>query len=165
MTEAQSTTWRDAKGRAWNLRYTAGNLIRLADDLGVDLLSEETKESALAGLLSQPALLSHCLWSLCEKQAAARNIDRDDFYAALEADPLADGWRAMGVALVNFSPRFDREKVEAKLAAITEAIEACARALADHWTNPTTITELKVAALEVEAPLGASSSNKPPCWG
>jgi hypothetical protein len=127
------TTWNDTAGRFWTIRLNCGNLKRLRDTLGVDLL-DATKTDTIGALLLDPELLANTLWQLCESQAAAKEIDRAAFVESLDGDALSAGWNAIRESYVLFCPAprrpVLRDLLDRQLAAMERIVQLATEATA-----------------------------------
>jgi hypothetical protein len=96
----------DRRRREWRLElnYTLGK--HIADVTGLDFINARTTARALLGVMQSDETLVQVLWLFCEEQAAATNVDEEEFGRGL--DGLAPGigdQRAGGVRPKFLPPR------------------------------------------------------------
>lgn len=100
----------------WNIRLTVGLMgdVKLATK--IDLSPDDDKNiSALSGLKFQSRTLAEVLWNCCKDESTTR----EQFFASLDGETLAEGWRALVDAVIEFA----RSKDQGLAAAIREAID------------------------------------------
>lgn len=106
-------TFRDGKGRDWDLRLTVGTLTEVREATGVRLGDAFRDEAALAGLLfADPEQLGRVLWVVCRERAEAAGVTPEDFAAGFDGPALE---RAVEAFLGSVADFFPRSKVGAKI--------------------------------------------------
>ena len=100
------TTFKDAEGREWRVRITAGLLGRVRAEAGIPLAAIVRDNAALAELLyTDPETLGRVIWLAVADQAEARGVTPEQFYDAFDADTLQGSVSALIGAVMDFTPR------------------------------------------------------------
>ena len=100
------TTFKDAAGREWRVRITAGMLGRARREASIDLAGLLTVEGALAAFMySDPEKLGALLYLLVTDQANALGVTPEAFFDAFDGDTLEASIVAVIGAVADFSPR------------------------------------------------------------
>lgn len=108
------TLFKTSDGRHWHVALTCGRAAEIREAIGLDVETEE----GLAGMYQLTgSQISAALWCCLRQVADTWGIDRQAFMNSMDADAVADGWRALMRALVNFIPPQQRQKAEAILEA------------------------------------------------
>lgn len=76
----------DASGQAWTLDVTAGTLLDIKTDLGVNLLDKPEE------MPTSIEMLVDILWITCKEQAQARECSPREFARALGGQVLFEAW-------------------------------------------------------------------------
>ena len=104
-------TFKDNKGRTWEIALNVWQMKRLRDTLGIDLVNVigtsadgSVKVDLIDRIANDPVLLVDILWVLCEGQAKAAGVTDDDFGSSLAGDSISDATRAFLDELVDFFP-------------------------------------------------------------
>jgi len=111
-------TFKDNKGREWNVLVGVNELRRVRQLVGVDLM--QVVEGHLAEELAKdPVRLCDVLYALCQPQADAQHISDVEFGEGLAGDAIERAVSALLDALVDFFPsrqgsllRLAREKMQ-----------------------------------------------------
>ena len=93
------TTFRDNEGRQWTLRISVHSVLRLRDEIGVDLLDPKQYRMAASDLVQCARVVFRCL-----VENATRKVTEDEFLASLYGDVLEEMRNAFGAAVVRFFP-------------------------------------------------------------
>lgn len=96
----------DANRQPWQVEITIPAARRVKQLLGVNILQGT---ESLRQLSEDPLLFCDVLWLLCEEQAKAKQIDSEQFGAALAGDAFESAITAYMEALANFFPSRRRE--------------------------------------------------------
>ena len=104
-------TFKDNKGRTWEIALNVWQMKRLRDTLGIDLVNVigtsadgNVRVDTIDRIASDPCLLVDILWVVCERQANAEGVKDEDFGASLAGDSIEDATRAFLDELVDFFP-------------------------------------------------------------
>lgn len=79
-------TFTDASGQAWSLDVTAGTLLDIKTELGVNLLDNPDE------MPTSIEMLVDILWITCKEQAKQRNAGPRDFAKLLGGNTLFEAW-------------------------------------------------------------------------
>ncbi len=118
-------TYRDAKGRDWELPVTVSILERCRDAAHYDPL-RLVHDGEMHRLVLDPVLLASLAWCSVEGEAKVRNVSRADFIDAVRGDAierLLDAW------LESFSSFFPSRKAAVIRLAASETRKAYAAAM------------------------------------
>jgi hypothetical protein len=135
-------TFKDNKGRTWEIALNVWQMKRLRDTLGIDLVhvigtnaDGNVRVDTIDRIASDPCLLVDILWVVCERQANAEGVKDEDFGASLAGDSIEDATRAFLDELVDFFPGakrlFLKKAVELSRKYAGEMTESLAKALED----------------------------------
>lgn len=104
-------TFKDNKGRTWEIALNVWQMKRLRDTLGIDLVNVigtsadgSVKVDLIDRIANDPVLLVDILWVLCEGQAKSAGATDEDFGCSLAGDAIEDATRAFLDELVDFFP-------------------------------------------------------------
>ena len=104
-------TFRDNRGRVWQIALNVWEVKRVRAALGVDLanaITVDAKGDVNAGLVDRiandPCLLVDILWVLCEDQAREEGVADVDFGSSLAGDSIEEATTAFLDELVDFFP-------------------------------------------------------------
>jgi hypothetical protein len=98
-------SFKDNKGREWNVDITVNDLRRIREKLGVrldDLPKDGFK--GLADLMADVVLLVNVVFLLCDEQAAAIKVTDEEFGRSLGGDAITDMVDAFIEAYCCFCP-------------------------------------------------------------
>ncbi len=104
-------TFKDNKGRTWEIALNVWQMKRLRDTLGIDLVNVigtsadgSVRVDTIDRIASDPCLLVDILWVVCERQAKDAGVADEDFGASLAGDSIEMATRAFLDELVDFFP-------------------------------------------------------------
>ena len=104
-------TFKDGKGRTWEVALNVWQMKRLRDTLGIDLVNVigtspdgSVKVDLIDRIANDPVLLVDILWVLCEGGAKSAGVTDEDFGSSLAGDSIEDATRAFLDELVDFFP-------------------------------------------------------------
>lgn len=98
-------TFRDSRGRTWEVIINVWKVKRVRGVVSLDLLSlVDDRFEGLNNLLADPVKLIDMLYVLCEVQAKELGVTDEDFGAAFAGDTLWDAGQAFLSELVDFFP-------------------------------------------------------------
>jgi len=80
-------TFKDTAGRTWSLSLTIGSAKKIRDLLEIDLFGDDIS-TIVTDLASDPVRLAGVLWVLVSDEAAAKDINEDDFFGAFSGDVI-----------------------------------------------------------------------------
>ena len=102
-------TFKDNKGRTWEIALNVWQMKRLRDTLGIDLVNVigtsadgSVRVDTIDRIASDPCLLVDILWVVCERQAKDAGVADEDFGASLAGDSIEMATRAFLDELVDF---------------------------------------------------------------
>lgn len=101
------TTFRDNKGRDWNLDINIGHYLKIKSKLDIDLsetFSSENNWMARIAAHENIEDLLHILEIILEKELASKDLKLDDFYEAVDGEVIASATEALLEAVVLFLP-------------------------------------------------------------
>ena len=135
-------TFKDNKGRTWEIALNVWQMKRLRDTLGIDLVNVigtsadgNVRVDTIDRIASDPCLLVDILWVVCERQANAEGVKDEDFGASLAGDSIEDATRAFLDELVDFFPGarrlFLKKAVDLARKYTAETKDVLAKALED----------------------------------
>lgn len=108
-------TFKDEKGRPWEISINVGTVKAVKTEAGVDLLDIDDG-STFSKLADDPIRLGDVLWVLVRKQCEAAGVSDEEFGAALAGDSLEDAVNALMEEVVDFFRRPQRELLRKMLA-------------------------------------------------
>ncbi len=104
-------TFKDGKGRTWEVALNVWQMKRLRDTLGIDLVNVigtgpdgSVKVDLIDRIANDPVLLVDILWVLCEGGAKSAGVTDEDFGSSLAGDSIEEATRAFLDELVDFFP-------------------------------------------------------------
>ena len=117
-------TFRDSKSRPWTIELTVGAVKRVKALVGVDLLAIDDGDPPLhTRLITDLALTCDVIYALVKPQAEAAGVSDEQFGEGLGGDAIRGAVTAFLEALVDFFRQLGRPELEAKVAALTQAME------------------------------------------
>ena len=125
-------TFKDSKGRAWEIDVTLGSLSLVKSRTGLDLKHIVTGDLRTSlGEMADPEKLFDVLLALTEKQRQDQNVSPEDFGAALnDADLVESAMEAVINGTVDFFPPRTRAALQSALGTIKKVgTEIRARAI------------------------------------
>ena len=135
-------TFKDNKGRTWEIALNVWQMKRLRDTLGIDLVNVigtsadgSVRVDTIDRIASDPCLLVDILWVVCERQAKDAGVADEDFGASLAGDSIEMATRAFLDELVDFFPGarrlFLKKAVDLARKYTAETKDVLAKALED----------------------------------
>lgn len=112
-------SFKDAKNNTWDINIATGEVKALRNTVGVDIVA---KDGSGIIALSDPVNLCEALWCLCRKQAEARNITEEDFFAGFHGDSVVDATTALMDSITDFFPEARRVLLQ-RVKAISETAD------------------------------------------
>ena len=104
-------SFKDNKGRIWEISLNVLQMKRIRARLGVDLVNVITldkdgavKVDLVDRIANDPCLLVDILWVLVEEQAKKANVSDAEFGEALAGDAISEATKAFLDELVDFLP-------------------------------------------------------------
>lgn len=134
------TTFRDALGREWRVRITAGQLGRVRREAGV-ALGDLMRDPAALGefLYADPETLGRIVWLLVADQADARGVTPEQFADAFDGSTLQESTDAVLGAVADFFPRSPvAAQMRRGLAAMLTAMDLASVAAMERATGAVT---------------------------
>jgi len=123
-------TFKDSKGRQWEIAMTLGNVKRVRDTLHIDLLQPEAGDPPLLQRLGvDEFLLAEVIEKFLEPQFAEKGTTADDVMAAFDGETILAAQSAFYDEMVAFFQsrgRNDRAKAVQKQQAVIKAATAAA---------------------------------------
>ncbi len=96
-------TFRDSKGRTWELSLTIGSAKRVRDKLGINLLEPEGGDPPLLTRLATDVILfCDVLYVMVQPEAERLQVSDIDFGEALGGDALAEATNAFYEEMIDF---------------------------------------------------------------
>lgn len=95
-------TFKDAKGREWQVSVTVSSIKRVKALAGLDILRVQDH---LQRLMSDPELLANVLCAIVRPQLEAQGISDEEFGEGLAGDPIDQATRALVEDLADFFPQ------------------------------------------------------------
>jgi hypothetical protein len=141
-------SFKDARGRAWNLEINCDVIAQVKEACGVNILDLADHESGLLKEVATfPPLLAKFLFSALQEQAAAMKIEERDFSRAMSGDALGEALDALLAELVLFFPKHRRELLQAVLEKNKEVEQAGLNLTLDRLKDPA-LQDQVVAAMD-----------------
>ena len=109
-------SFKDTEGREWLVIVRTGEIKRMRDMAGVDVLSGDGQ--AFNELAQNPECVANALYAVCKKQADERNIDCETFCDYIYGDVIETATSALLDAIVDFFPKARRQILIKALAKI-----------------------------------------------
>ncbi len=135
-------TFKDGKGRTWEVALNVWQMKRIRDALGIDLVNVistgddgSVKVDLVDRIANDPVLLVDILWVLCERSAKSAGVTDEDFGSSLAGDSIEEATRAFLDELVDFFPGarrlFLKKAVDLARKYTAETKDVLAKALED----------------------------------
>lgn len=120
----------DAEGRTWKVRITLGDL-RPLKAVGLDVAAIAKDPAGLQDVVADVERYGQVLWTLCEREAAARSIAPEQFAAGFDGPTLFAAAGAIEEALMDFSqpPTVAKTFAEHRAGAAEKVARAAAKKL------------------------------------
>lgn len=139
-------SFKDNKGRTWEISLNVLQMKRIRARLGVDLVNVITldkdgavKVDLVDRIANDPCLLVDILWVLVEEQAKKANVSDAEFGEALAGDAISEATKVFLDELVDFFPAprrlFLKKTVEVARKYTGEWTSALEKALDDPKLN------------------------------
>ena len=138
-------TFKDTRGRAWNVEINCDTIERVKAAVDANLLDLADPESDLLREVNLfPPLLGRLLFPIIADQAAAMKVDEQEFKRGLNGEVLSQATDALLGEIVLFFPKHRRDLLSAVLDQNREVQEAGAKLAMERIRDP----KLKQQALE-----------------
>lgn len=99
-------TFKDSKGREWQIAITVNTVKHARDRVNLDLLKiMDRGERVIERLGEDPVLLCNVLFVLVEEEAGKRGVTDVEFGESLIGDAIADATDALVRAIIDFFPQ------------------------------------------------------------
>ena len=124
-------SFKDKLGRTWDVEGTFDGWERVHSRHGVNLFDIATEERQSLLQLANPFTRGQVLWTLVEKQAEARGITPEQFYAGFDGDVIEQSFQALLDEMIFFS----HQKAKKILTVVMEKVrmaEAAAEKVVDQ---------------------------------
>lgn len=135
--------FKDATGHDWTIQIHVGNIKKVKDLTGVDLLA--IKDMEVFSQLADPIKLVDTLFVLCQNQAIREGISDEGFAERLVGDAIESATKALLDELLDFFP----QKRSAPLKKLLEATEKVEEKRLENMTlqmqDPKFLEEMEVA--------------------
>lgn len=141
----------DNDGREWEILLDAPTAIRIREDCDEAFLKDDFnpgKASTYQRMQEDPVLLCRVVYLLCEQQIKERGMTDRQFYLSVLGDAIDRATEALLQAIVNFTPRRDRQMMEALVGQGEMQREAIEQAIA-KVDNPEIREKVKQAVTEM----------------
>ena len=162
-------TFKDNKGRTWEIALNVWQMKRLRDTLGIDLASVvganadgSVKVDLIDRIASDPVLLVDILWVLASAQAKAAGVTDEDFGSSLAGDAIEEATRSFLDELVDFFPGARRLFLKKAVGLARRWSDETARTLKEALESPEFEERLKTELrLPSASPESAVSTQAP----
>ena len=162
-------TFKDGKGRTWEVALNVWQMKRLRDTLGIDLVNVigtgpdgSVKVDLIDRIANDPVLLVDILWVLCEGGAKSAGVTDEDFGSSLAGDSIEDATRAFLDELVDFFPGARRLFLKKAVGLARRWSDETARTLKAALESPELEERLKTELRSASAsPASAASTPAP----
>ncbi len=113
-------TFKDTKGRLWEISIDALVIKRLRTSIDFDLAAPDVT-ATLRRLIGDVILTCDVVYAIVKPQADAAGISQDDFWGAMAGDPIDTALQAVMDEVTDFTPnRAARERLTLWLKTVTE---------------------------------------------
>ena len=151
-------TFKDNKGRSWELDLNVYAIKRVKDLLKVDLLDLEDGR-IFKLLLSEPITLCDTVYVLIKPEADEKGISDDDFGISMAGDAIEHATTALLEELTDFFPNPARRAVMRKTLKKMKGLEGLVVEIVEKMMDdPVMLREMRES---IESMLGESSGNLP----
>jgi hypothetical protein len=155
-------TFKDGKGRTWEVALNVWQMKRIRDALGIDLVNVistgddgSVKVDLVDRIANDPVLLVDILWVLCERSAKSAGVTDEDFGSSLAGDSIEEATRAFLDELVDFFPGARRIFLKKAVGLARRWSEETAETLKAALESPELEERLKT---ELRRPTGSPES-------
>ena len=162
-------TFKDGKGRTWEVALNVWQMKRLRDTLGIDLVNVigtgpdgSVKVDLIDRIANDPVLLVDILWVLCEGGAKSAGVTDEDFGSSLAGDSIEDATRAFLDELVDFFPGARRLFLKKAVGLARRWSDETARTLKAALESPELEERLKTELRSASASPGSAASTPAP---
>ena len=162
-------TFKDGKGRTWEIALNVWQMKRLRDTLGIDLVNVigtgpdgSVKVDLIDRIANDPVLLVDILWVLCEGGAKSAGVTDEDFGSSLAGDSIEDATRAFLDELVDFFPGARRLFLKKAVGLARRWSDETARTLKAALESPELEERLKTELRSASASPGSAASTPAP---
>jgi len=138
----------DQFNRSWSIRVTLNTVATVNEKCGVKLTELfENKSELLKSLLNDLEKFAGVIWTICETQAAAVGVTKEQFYDGLLGDSIEKAIDALLETVIDFFPDARRRDLLRAMVAKGKEIESLSTAKAAQ----------KLANLDAESLLTSSA--------
>ena len=162
-------TFKDGKGRTWEVALNVWQMKRLRDTLGIDLVNVigtgpdgSVKVDLIDRIANDPVLLVDILWVLCEGGAKSAGVTDEDFGSSLAGDSIEDATRAFLDELVDFFPGTRRLFLKKAVGLARRWSDETVRTLKAALESPELEERLKTELRSASASPGSAASTPAP---
>ena len=162
-------TFKDNKGRTWEIALNVWQMKRLRDTLGIDLVNVigtsadgSVKVDLIDRIATDPVLLVDILWVLCEGGAKSAGVTDEDFGSSLAGDSIEDATRAFLDELVDFFPGARRLFLKKAVGLARRWSDETARTLKEALESPELEERLRTELRSASASPGSAASTPAP---
>ena len=156
-------TFKDNKGRTWEIALNVWQMKRLRDTLGIDLVNVigtsadgSVRVDTIDRIASDPCLLVDILWVVCERQAKDAGVADEDFGASLAGDSIEEATRAFLDELVDFFPGARRLFLKKAVGLARRWSDETARTLKEALESPELEERLRTELRSASASRGSA---------
>ena len=163
--------FKDADGREWTVNLTVGIIDRVRERLKINLYVDKDDATEVVALLFDDQRLAGLLWFLVKKQAKGMVVAAEedepehaygeaDFRNALDANAMAEGWKAVCDAILFFT-RAKNPKLAAAIEKVIEGqmrvVEAGVGQILETMTSPEVERGIQEAAEKIGQEMKANT--------
>ena len=152
-------TFKDAKGRAWELSVDVAVIKRLRTSIQFDLAGADVL-ATVKRLIEDPILTCDVVYAILQPDLSGKGISQEEFWSGMAGDPIEDALKALLEEITDFTPnRPARERLRLLLKTMGEMAQV-KDAQADESVK--TVVEKGLAwAARAEATPGPGSGSSP----
>lgn len=150
-------TFKDAKGREWEVAANFATYSRVRAKCGVNLADIVEDDRKCLEQLKDPFTLGDVIWCMLEVQADRRGVTRDDFGEALDGD----AWEAAAKSLMDEMVFFCRPGVRPMLKMTVEKAERAQREMERRMPEMLRAAEEKIDRMVDDLIHGSSGTSSP----
>ena len=151
-------TFNDAAGRTWTVSINIGTVMRVKDELDLDLLQPESGETpVLTRLGTDEILLARTIATILEKQFETHEVDEGDIYTAFDGETLLAAQTAFYEELIVFFQKSGRTE-RATAVRKQQALIAAGVRVAEEEINALDVEETIRGAFSGELPVPSAST-------
>ena len=137
-------TFKDTKGRIWDLTITAGTYLSLKDD-DIDISSvfsgaDNVLEEMIGG--DRITVMLDVIAMITEEQRKQKDVSDKDFYESLDGEVIESATLAFLQAVVNFTPAPKQPAMLAVLSQVRKAMDHASQALTEKIQSEEVLDEI-----------------------